>query len=60
MGNGKRSAGLGRGSQARRRAALGERLAAPDDDWLRNSVLEIKEENRDFGVKRVWADLKQR
>ena len=51
---------MGRGSQARRRAYLGDRVAAPDDDWVQECVLEIKQRNQEFGVKRVWAELKDR
>jgi len=47
-----------KGMVRRVRGLQGERLAAPEDGWLRECILDIKCANPDFGIKRVLAALR--
>ena len=48
-----------KGMLRRVRGWQGERLAVPEDDWLRECVREVKSANPDFGVKRVLTALRE-
>jgi len=47
-----------KGMVRRVRGMQGERLAAPEDGWLRECILDVKCANPDFGVKRVLTALR--
>ena len=48
-----------KGMLRRVRGWQGERLAVPEDEWLRECVREVKSANPGFGVKRVLNALRE-